>query len=251
MRTSIISFAPKRLSMNGYELPAEEKVLLTHELLNEAYKKLELKSSRRTPMQELISTMLSHRTNRADEKMAYNTMLERFGDWDGIIQANTQDLADAIKTTRYPDQKAPQIQQTLRIIKEEQGKLSIDFLHDMPVQEALDWLTKLPGVGLKTATLVLLFNFHKPVLPVDTHVFRVSQRVGILGAKVTANKAHETLLQLLPPDPVELYNYHVHLFWHGQRVCTFYHPKCESCVLQGICSYYKQVKMPEAGDAVA
>jgi endonuclease III len=227
--------------MNAHELPAEEKTVLTHKMLNESYMWLEL-NSRRDPMHELISTMLSHRTNHADETKAYKTMIERFVDWEGIMNAPFDELAEAIATTRYPEQKVPQIQRTLRIIKEERGEISINFLKDMPVAEAMEWLTKLPGVGLKTATLVLLFNFKKPVLPVDTHVFRVSQRVGLIGAKVTANKAHTILLKMLPEDALELYNFHKHLFWHGQRICTWSKPKCESCVLNSICNYYQDVR---------
>lgn len=227
--------------MDAHNLPADEKTLLTHELLNQTYKRLSL-GSRRTPMHELISTMLSHRTNHADETTAYNTMLERFGDWEGVMQADATELADAIKTTRYPEQKAPQIQQTLQMIKAARGEINIDFLADLSIEEAMDWLTRLPGVGLKTATLLLLFNFKKPVLPVDTHVFRISQRVGLVGAKATANKAHAILLEMLPPDAVELYNFHKHVFWHGQRVCTFYSPKCDACVLNSICNYYQDVR---------
>jgi endonuclease-3 len=158
------------------------------------------------------------------------------------MQAPFEDLADAISTTRYPGQKAPQIQQTLRTIKEERGEINIDFLADMPVDEAMDWLTRLPGVGLKTASLLLLFNFKKPVMPVDTHVFRVSQRVGILGAKVTAEQAHELLPEMLPKDPVVLFNYHIHMLWHGQRICKWKGPKCEKCVLSNICNYYQEVR---------
>ncbi|MCC9166695.1 endonuclease III domain-containing protein [Pontibacter harenae] len=227
--------------MEAHHLPAEEKVLLTHNLLNEVYKRLTLES-RRTPMHEFISTMLSHRTNHADEEKAYRTMLERFGDWEGIMVAPIEELTDAIMTTRYPEQKAVQIQQVLQIIKAERGEINIDFLKEMPVDEAMEWLTKLPGVGLKTATLLLLFNFKKPVLPVDTHVFRVSQRVGIIGARVNANKAHQILLAMLPKDPVELFNFHKHLFWHGQRICTWYTPKCEKCVLNSFCNYYQDVR---------
>ncbi len=227
--------------MDAQNLSAEEKALETHALLNNTYKRLEL-DSRRTPLHELISTMLSHRTTHADEVTAYKRMLERFGDWEGVMEAPVEELAEAISTTRYPGQKAPQIQQTLKIIKEERGEITVDFLKDMPVEEAMAWLTQLPGVGLKTATLLLLFNFKKPVLPVDTHVFRVSQRVGIIGAKVTADKAHKILLDMLPKDAVELFNFHKHLFWHGQRICTWYTPKCEACVLSGICNYYHAVR---------
>ncbi|WP_299756334.1 endonuclease III [uncultured Pontibacter sp.] len=227
--------------MDAHELPAEEKAQLTHELLNQEYRHRKLEP-RRSHMHELISTMLSHRTNHKDEAKAYNTMLERFGDWEGVMSAPLEDLAEAIATTRYPEQKAPQIQQTLHIIKEDRGELNIDFLEDMPVEEAMAWLTKLPGVGPKTATLLLLFNFKKPVMPVDTHVFRISQRVGLIGAKVTANKAHSLLLHILPPEPEELYNFHIHMLRHGQRICTFYSPKCEQCVLSGICNYYQDVR---------
>ncbi|PKV63605.1 endonuclease III domain-containing protein [Pontibacter ramchanderi] len=227
--------------MEGYELPADEKTRITHELLNQEYKRLEL-DPRRSPMHELISTILSHRTNHADEQKAYYTMLERFGDWEGVLNAPEDALADAVSTTRYPLQKAPQIQQTLRMIKEDRGEISIDFLADLPIDEAMAWLTRLPGVGPKTATLLLLFNFKKPVLPVDTHVFRVSQRVGLIGAKVTANKAHDVLLDMLPKDATELFNFHKHLFWHGQKVCTWSYPKCEKCVLSGICNYYNAVR---------
>ncbi|GAB3198489.1 endonuclease-3 [Pontibacter aydingkolensis] len=227
--------------MDAHELPASEKAQLTHELLNQEYKWRKLEP-RRSHMHELISTMLSHRTNHKDEEMAYNTMLERFGDWEGIMNADFDALADAIQTTRYPEQKVPQIQRTLRMIKEERGEINIDFLEDMPVEDALNWLMKLPGVGLKTATLVLLFNFKKPVMPVDTHVFRISQRVGLIGAKATANKAHSILLEILPPEPVELYNFHIHMLRHGQRICTFYSPKCEECVLNSICNYYQDVR---------
>ncbi|PVY37259.1 endonuclease III domain-containing protein [Pontibacter virosus] len=227
--------------MEGHERPAEEKTMITHELLNQEYKRLEL-DPRRSHMHELISTMLSHRTNHADEQKAYYTMLERFGDWEGVLNAPEDELADAVSTTRYPLQKAPQIQQTLRMIKEERGEMNIDFLADLPVEEAMAWLTRLPGVGPKTATLLLLFNFKKPVLPVDTHVFRVSQRVGLIGAKVTANKAHDILLEMLPKDATELFNFHKHLFWHGQKVCTWSYPRCEKCVLNGICNYYSQVR---------
>ena len=227
--------------MDAHKLSAYDKTQLTHELLDQEYKRRKLEP-RRGHMHELISTMLSHRTNHKDEEKAYYTMLERFGDWEGVMNADTDDLADAIQTTRYPGQKAPQIQQTLRMIKEERGELSIDFLEDMPVEEAMEWLTKLPGVGLKTATLLLLFNFKKPVMPVDTHVFRISQRVGLIGAKATANKAHTILLEMLPPDPVELYNFHIHMLRHGQRICTFFSPKCEKCVLNSICNYYHDVR---------
>ena len=125
---------------------------------------------------------------------------------------------------------------------EEHGELTLAFLDKMPVSEALAWLMSLPGVGLKTASLLLLFNFKKPLLPVDTHVFRVSQRIGLLPEKTTAEKAHKQLLALFPPDPVLLYNFHIHLLRHGQKICVWRKPKCEKCPVQGLCAYYLSVR---------
>jgi endonuclease III len=198
--------------------------------------------TRRDPMHELISTILSQRTNYANEKLAYETMWSRFGSWKGIRDAPVDELTTAISASNYPEQKAPRIKEVLRRIIAEHGEANIDFLADMPLDEAMKWLLALPGVGLKTATLVLLFYFKKPVLPVDTHVHRVSQRVGMIGAKVTHDKAHAILLDMLPPDPKLLFNFHKHFFWHGQRTCTWFNPVCGQCPLQDICNWYKENK---------
>src|SRR5688572_9128085 len=222
---------------------AQEKIEQTHQILNNFYGRLKLEP-RREPFRELISTMLSHRTNHANEEKAYFNMLETFGDWEGVLNANFEELADTLKPAQFPGQKAANIQKVLKIIKEHpanNGKISIDFLKKMDTEEALEWLTRLPGVGLKTATLLLLFNYKKPVIPVDTHVFRVSQRIGILAATATPEKAHTILLEMLPKDPVELYNYHIHLLWHGQKICVWRKPKCEKCPLTAICNYYQEV----------
>lgn len=225
---------------------AQEKILETHRILTDFYGRLKLEP-RREPLRELISTMLSHRTNHKNEEAAYFKMLETFGDWEGVLKANFEELADSLKTAQFPGQKAVNIQKVLQIIKDHpknKGKISIDFLKKLSTEEALAWLTALPGVGLKTATLLLLFNFKKPVMPVDTHVFRVSQRIGILAATDTPEKAHTILLEMLPEDPVELYNYHIHLLWHGQRICVWRKPKCEKCPVKHICNYYQEVVLP-------
>jgi endonuclease III len=226
------------------QLSPPEKALETHKVLNDFFGSVELKP-RRKPLHELISTMLSHRTTQANEDKAYHSMLEKFGDYEGVLQANFEDLADSLKAAQFPGQKAAHIQKVLQIIKdhpENKGNISIDFLEEMETEEALKWLTGLPGVGVKTATLLLLFNYHKLVMPVDTHVFRVSQRVGMLTATDTAEKAHKILLGYLPNDAVELYNYHIHLLWHGQRICKWKSPKCLECPLNQICNYYHEVR---------
>lgn len=218
--------------------PAKEKTWRAHELLRLQYGELEI-HNRRDSMHELISTMLSHRTNHANEEKAYYGMRERFGSWENVRDAPLPELIEAIATSNYPEVKAPRIQEALRLIIAERGEANIDFLRDMTMEEALAWLTALPGVGLKTASLVLLFNFYKPVLPVDTHVHRVTQRIGVIGPKVSAEKAHDILLAMLPKDAKVLFNFHVHFLWHGQRVCTWASPRCEVCVLKDLCDWYK------------
>jgi endonuclease-3 len=193
---------------------------------------------RRDPMHELISTMLSHRTTAASEKQAYETMWARFGSWEGIRDALTGQLTEAISAATFPEVKAPNIQKTLARILAERGEANLDFLRELPTDEALDWLLRLPGVGVKTATLVLLFCFGKPVLPVDTHVHRVSGRLGLIGPKVSAEAAHTLLLNLLPNEAYVLFNFHKAMLRHGQVLCTWSSPKCGACPLRGLCDYY-------------
>jgi endonuclease-3 len=197
-------------------------------------------------MRELISTMLSHRTTHANEEAAYRRMFERFGTWEGIRDAPTAELTEAIKPSTFPEVKAPNIKATLARIIAERGAPEIDFLADMPAEEGLRWLMALPGVGLKTASLVLLFCFAKPVMPVDTHVHRVTQRLGLIGPKVDPTAAHAILQALLPPDPPTLYNFHVAALRHGQRICVWGEPRCEQCVLTDLCDYYRRERAAPA-----
>lgn len=190
-------------------------------------------------MEQLVATILSQRTNYANERKAYDRMWERFGSWEGIMNAPLAELTEAIASSNYPEIKAPRIKETLRLIQEERGNFNLDFLADWPVDEAQKWLMQFEGVGHKTATFLLLFSLRKPVLPVDTHVHRVSQRVGIIGPKVNQAKAHTVLLDLLPRNADELLNYHKLLFKHGQQVCTWSYPRCRECVLQDVCDYYQ------------
>jgi endonuclease-3 len=215
-----------------------EKTLDAHDRLNAVYG-IQAIYGRTDPMHELIGTILSHRTTHANEVTAYRTMRERFPTWENIRDAPLAELIDAIKTANYPEVKAPYIQNVLAHLIQETGAANVDFLADLSTEDAMQWLTNLPGIGLKTATLLLLFNFRKPVLPVDTHVHRVTQRVGLIGPKVSAEKAHSILLSYLPKDATVLFNFHKHFYWHGQRVCTWYDPKCSECALRDMCAYYQ------------
>lgn len=193
---------------------------------------------RRGAMHELISTILSQRTNARDEDAAYHSLSE-LGDWDTITHAPVEDVAHAIRRSNYPEQKAPRIQATLQAIKEKRGDYNLDFLQELPVGDALKWLTDLPGVGAKTASLMLLFNYARPVFPVDTHVHRITSRVGVI-PKMGEQAAHRALLALLPSDAPLLFELHINLLKHGQKVCTWNSPKCGVCVLNSRCDAYAQ-----------
>ncbi len=214
------------------------KAQQVYDLLLERYGALPL-LPRRQPMHELISTILSHRTTQANEALAYDRMWKKFGSWEAIRDAPPTELVASIAPSNFPETKAPYIQGTLRQIIAERGVANIDFLADLSADEGLAWLMRLPGVGIKTASLVLLFCFAKPVLPVDTHVHRVSQRVGLIGAKVGTEAAHHQLLALFPPDPYILFNFHVAALKHGQQLCAWGDPRCAPCPLKALCNWYQ------------
>jgi endonuclease-3 len=218
------------------------KAMAVYRRLLETFGERPLKP-RREPMHELISTMLSHRTTQQNEATAFERMWKRYGSWEAIRDAPVEELTETIEPANFPEVKAPRIKEVLARIIEERGEPSIEFLRDMTPEAGLEWLTSLPGVGIKTASLVLLFCFGKPVLPVDTHVHRVSQRLGLIGPKVDPTAAHPLLLSLLPPDPHVLFNFHVSMLKHGQQICVWSAPRCERCPLTDLCNWYREHKL--------
>lgn len=212
-----------------------------YDIFLKTYDERPLKPARREPMTQLIMTILSHRTTAANEKLAFNRMWDYYGSWEAIRDADVTKLTELIASSNYPEAKAPYIKGTLARIIEERGEANIDFLETLPVEEGLKWLLSLPGVGVKTASLVLLFNFGKLIMPVDTHVHRVSLRTGLLLPRTTAEKAHTQLLDILPKDPHILYNFHVDCLKHGQKICTWNFPKCSQCPIKHLCNYYRDV----------
>ena len=197
-------------------------------------------SSYDDPFALLIQTMLSHRTAQEDEQAAFHALRNRYRTWDAVQYADTTELAHTIEKTRYPDVKAKHIQRTLGRIHRKYGAYTLIPLRDMSLVEAMTWLTSLPGVGMKTASVVMLFAFKQPVLPVDTHVHRVMQRIGIIGRKVTPDKAHKLLLDLLPDNPETLYAFHRATMQHGQQVCHHMNPDCNRCPLNDLCEAYQK-----------
>lgn len=226
-------------------MQAEEKLQEASRLLTLAYGPQKA-ASKRSPVQELIMTLLSHRTTYMQEKKAYENLISRYSTFDAIRQATVLELTKAIAPVQFPDVKAVYIKECLQEIHAREGHITLDFLHDMPTDQAMAYLLSLKGVGPKTATLLLLFNFQKAVLPVDTHVHRVCSRLGILPHKMSAEKAHNWLLARLPADADLLFSFHKHFFWHGQRICIYSYPRCSKCVLADICAYHQKSKAMEA-----
>ena len=185
------------------------------------------------PISELVFTILSQHTSDLNAERAGLALQERFGAWEAVAGASVEEVEEATRTAGLARQKAPRILGALRRIQELRGSLELDFLRELPLADAKAWLRELPGVGPKTAAVVLLFSLGMPAMPVDTHVHRVSRRLGLIGPKVTAEQAHDLIEPLVPPEKV--YAFHVGLITHGRRVCHARRPACSRCVFQERC----------------
>jgi endonuclease III len=188
------------------------------------------------PMEELVLTFLSQNTSDVNSGRAFDALRARYPTWQSVLDAPTAELAETIRSGGLAQQKAPRIQSALRRILRERGEFSIDFLADLTTDEAMRWLTSFDGIGHKTASIVLLFCFGKAAFPVDTHVGRVTRRVGLAGAKETEEKIKATWELLVPAE--WYYPLHLNLIRHGRQVCRARAPDCPACVLNTFCRYY-------------
>lgn len=235
-------------NLADYGYPSNDIVALSEKAM-EVTRRLtdlygELPFSSKDPMGMLVDILLSHRTRDEQTAAAWDNLLKRFGSWEGVRDAPTVEVEEAISNVNWPEVKAPRIQAIMRQITEERGELNLDFLCDLPLEEAMAWLNRFEGVGPKTTACVLLFSCEKPILPVDVHVGRVSQRLGLIGKKVTNEAAHNLLQALLPNNARTIYDFHKALLRHGQRICVFERPRCGKCMLTDICDYYKTAVAP-------
>ncbi|RLC97118.1 MAG: endonuclease III [Chloroflexi bacterium] len=187
----------------------------------------------RDPVSTLVATILSQNTSDANSSRAFHTLMAAFGGCESVAAAPPEDLAGLIRTGGLAEIKAGRITLVLQEIQRERGSLDLDFLKEMPLAEARSWLMQLPGVGPKTASCVLLFSLGRPALPVDTHVLRVSRRLGLIDSRTNAERAHRLLEGMIPAKDV--YSFHLNVIEHGRRVCRAQRPRCGSCVLREIC----------------
>jgi endonuclease-3 len=198
------------------------------------------------PVSQLVSTILSQNTNDNLRDQAYDTLRQRFPTWEEVRDAPLAEVIAAIQVAGLGQTKAPRMQQALRHITAERGRLELDFLRQMSVEDAKAWLMAMNGIGPKTAAIILLFSLGMPAFPVDTHVHRVSRRLGLIPPQASREKAHELLEAMLPPETY--YNFHLNLIQHGREVCHARKPRCELCTLRDLCDYYqKTASSREAG----
>jgi endonuclease-3 len=198
------------------------------------------------PLESLIVTILSQNTNDVNRDKAYERLRERFRSWQEIHDAPEEEIADAIRVGGLANIKSRRIKEILHSIKEEHGEFDLSFLRDLPTEEAEKALLSYKGVGLKTAKVVLLFSLGKEVFPVDTHIHRLSGRLGLVPEKATREQTHEIMGDLVPPR--KMYPFHLNLIAHGRKVCTARNPRCPDCVLNPLCPKIGVSRGGTAGD---
>jgi endonuclease-3 len=185
-----------------------------------------------TPLDELVLTILSQHTSDINCERAFASLRAAFPTWDEVVAAPDDAIADAIRAGGLARVKAPRIKMVVSQVLA--GNL-LDGIEKRPLAEAKALLRSLPGVGPKTAACVLLFACQRPALPVDTHVYRVSQRIGLIDGSTNPEDAHEALEALL--DPQDVYSFHVNMIQHGRAICRARSPQCAGCPLAGLCRH--------------
>jgi endonuclease-3 len=188
-------------------------------------------------LDELVSTILSQNTNDINRDRAFNQLKQRFHTWEEVRDADIEAVIQAIRVAGLANHKGPRIKKLLSQITAEHGSLDLEFLHGLTTQEAWDWLIRFDGVGPKTTSIVLLFSLGKPAFPVDTHIYRVTGRIGLRPQKMSYENAHQHLSGLFPPDTFKAA--HLNIIRLGREVCHPRNPDCEVCVLKSLCDYYK------------
>jgi endonuclease III len=187
------------------------------------------------PVDELVSTILSQNTNDNNRDKAFNGLRNRYPTWEAVRDAPTEDVVAAIRPAGLANQKGPRIQHVLREITTERGSLDLSFLADLPLDEARAWLMKFKGVGPKTAAIVLCFSLNRPAFPVDTHIYRVTGRLGLRPEKMSVEDAHPYLESLFPPETY--YAAHLNIIRLGREVCAARKPNCPACPVRDLCDY--------------
>ena len=214
--------------------PSKRRVRAIRDRLRELYGR-PVNHPHGDPVHELVKTILSQNTSDTNRDAAYERLRERFDTWEEVRDAPVSEVADAIRPGGLSATKSPRIQEALRGCGEQ---IDLSWLRDAPRDEAIDFLTSLPGVGRKTAACVLIFSFDRPEIPVDTHVYRVGGRLGLFRERASFDEAHDEMLRVV--DPEDAYELHINLIRHGRAVCRP-RPRCEQCALRRMCPYWRRL----------
>jgi endonuclease-3 len=190
-------------------------------------------------LDELVSTILSQNTNDINRDRGFQALRAKFPTWENVRDASAEAVIEAIRPAGLANQKGPRIQQVLRSITEERGSLDLSFLADLPAEAARAWLMRFNGVGPKTAAIVLCFALGKAAFPVDTHIYRVTGRIGLRPERMTVEQAHPHLEALFPPETY--YAAHLNLIRLGREICQARRPRCEICPIIKLCDYGRSV----------
>jgi len=199
------------------------------------------RAGRLSPLDELVATILSQHTSDINTARAYASLRETFPTWEGVVDAETAAVEDAIRGGGLAAQKAPRIQSALRAVRDESGAFDLAWLAERDTADALAWLVSLPGVGPKTAACVLLFSLDRPVMPVDTHVGRVATRLGALPPRAGPLQALHEVTALVDP-PARMLEAHLLLIDHGRDLCKALRPRCGMCPVRDLCDYGTAMK---------
>lgn len=201
-------------------------------LLDECYGRRQWQP-RLGPLDELVFTILTQNTTDRNAERTLAKLKEGYPDWGAVIEAPLDEIADAIRGGGLADIKARYIRDVLAGIATEQGGLDTGFLEKMSDREVIGYLIRFRGVGVKTASCVLLFALGRPVMPVDTHVYRVMKRLGFVDDSTSRDAAHGMLTAIIPP--ADIYSFHVNLVTHGRQVCRARKPRCRECAIAALC----------------
>ena len=201
---------------------------------------------RHPPVSELITTVLSHSTTDANQFRAFDALRARYPSWDDVLRAPTAEVEETVRVAGLASQKAPRIQAILDRIADDPRGPDLEWLGEVPLAEAMAFLTSLPGVGPKTAGCVMCFCFDAPVVPADTHVHRIALRTGIVPPRASAVAAQDRLSRRVPPEMA--YATHMRMIRHGREVCLARRPRCAGCVLLELCPTGRRLMRERSAD---
>ena len=191
--------------------------------------------TQREPLDELVLTILSQNTTDVNRDRAWDALREEYADWEDVRAGGRERLEETIRVAGLASQKSGTILRTLERAREDFGETRLDELKGMDDAGALGYLRGIKGVGLKTAACVLAFSLRRDVIPVDTHVHRIAERLGLVPEGGTRNRTHRVLnAEDGVPGPIRL-QLHLLLIRHGRATCTARSPDCGSCVLEDLC----------------